>query len=382
MFAPVAVDNISFPESASLSTLDAIPESFEAFQAYNNLNYTTASTYTTESFATAFPSQVARWGYAPNGKILGRGETSTGAYIWDVNTNTLSAAFLVAGPGTLRNIVWENTTNSWVCCGSTNFTKVDLNTNALTNIAVPTNIGTQYAAVVAYGGKAYGLPLTSVTANTGVAIFDLIGNTATTSSVKVGTTGGFWGAVLTSVGTIYFVRETGATTTIFEYDPVTDTGTNFGNLAGTVGYGPVNLPNGNVFIPGLGTNQTSYIINPVNKSIQTITTAGFGYLTGICIGQNGHPYGISSQATGDNGIWGFNTSTNAGYLTQYVVQRPSSGGRGFQDMFSLPDGRLIAMPGQNNSGRLVYYSYLSNPNNNTFPGIGAANPIMSNGKGL
>jgi hypothetical protein len=38
------------------------------------------------------------------------------------------------------------------------------------------------------------------------------------------------------------------------------------------------------------------------------------------------------------------------------------------------------MPGQNNSGRGAYVTYL--PNNTTFSSIGAANPIMTSGKGL
>jgi hypothetical protein len=124
-----------------------------------------------------------------------------------------------------------------------------------------------------------------------------------------------------------------------------------------------------------------YIVNPVNKSIQTIPTAGFGYTGGICVGQNGHPYGIRS-ATTNNGMWGFNTTTNTGYLTSYTVPAATSGDRGYQDFFSLADGRLIGMPGPNNSGRITYWTYLQNPNNNTFSQIGAGNPIMQNGKGI
>lgn len=380
MFAPIAVDNIDFPQRTSLSTLDFLPESFDAYQAYSNIP--TASTYTTQSIVTSI-SAIMRYGINDTGKILGIPEGGGTTFIWNTNTETSSSAGSIS-PGTVRNVVWDNLTNSWIICGATNFVKVNCDTLATTNIAVPTNQGSEYPAVVAYGGKAYAMPLVSTGTNTAVAIFDLVANTATTSSVKTGGGLGYWGACLTSVGTIYFCKESSATnTSIFEYNPTTGTGTFFGTLTATPGYGIMNLPNGNVFVASLGTNQSCYIINPVNKAIQTITTAGFGYATGICVGQNGHPYGMYSTSTAsDNGIWGFNTTTNRGYLTQYRVQPPATGIRGFQDLFSLADGRLIAMPGQGNSGRLVYYTYLQNPGNNTFSQVGAGNPIITNGKGL
>jgi hypothetical protein len=146
--------------------------------------------------------------------------------------------------------------------------------------------------------------------------------------------------------------------------------------------------NGNVFIAPLSTTPTftavtCYIVNPTNKAIQTLTSLPFGYYSGLCVGQSGIVYGISSQASANtaHGFYGFNPATNTAFTTQYVLQRPTSGQRGFQDAFSLSDGRIVLIPGQNNSGRLVYYSYLQNPNNNTFPGIGVANPIMGNSKG-
>jgi len=380
MFAPVAAQNIDFPTRTSLSTLDFIPESFDAYRAYSAIP--TASTYSTQSYTTNI-NAIMRYGINDTGKILGIPEGGGTTFIWDTTTETSSSAGSIS-PGTVRNVVWDNLTNSWVIAGSTSFVKVDCDTLATASIAVPTNSGSQYPAVVAYGGKAYAMPLVSVTSATRVAIFDLVANTSTTSSVTHGgNTTGFWGAVLNSIGTIYFFKELAATNgSIYEYNPATDTGTLFGTLSGNSGYGPTNLPNGNVFAPALGVNLTVCIINPVNKAIQTIATAGFGYETGICVGQNGHPYGIRSLAgVGNSSIWGFNTSTQTGYKTQYFVAEPTSGGRGFQDLFSLPDGRLIAMPGVSNSGRLVYYTYLSNPRSNTFSQVGSANPIIQTGKG-
>lgn len=382
MFAPIAVDNIAFPQSSSMSTLDFIPESFEAFEAYSN--YTTSSTATSQSFSNVVTYAQGRWGMGPNGRILGVSETGTTANVWDTNTNTLSAGISLGTTGTNRNVVWDNVTNSWVVCGTSNFVKVNCDTLATTAIAVPTGqTGTQYPSVVAFGGKAYALPLVSAGSSTKVAIFNLVNNTSTLSANTIGVAiAGFWGAVLTSIGTIYFFAESAGTNiSIYEYNPITDTGTAFATLTGNPGYGPINLPNGNVFAPGLGVNQNAFIINPRNKSIQTITSAGFGYGTGICVGQTGHPFGVRSAATGDNGIWGFNTRTNSGYLSNLSVQRPSSGDRGFQDMFSLPDGRLVLMPGNSNSGILAYYTFLSQPANNTFSSIGSVNPIMTSGKG-
>lgn len=385
MFAPIAVDNIAFPQSSSLSTLDFIPESFEAFQAYTNVP--TSSTFTTQSFEAVITFNIGRWGMGPNGRILGVSETGTSAHVWDTNTNTLSAAISLGATGTNRNVVWDNVTNSWIVCGTTNFVKVNCDTLATTAIPVPTGqAGVQYVSVVAFGGKAYGLPLVSITTGTRVAIFDLVNNTSTLSANTIGVGGiGFWGAVLTSVGKIYFCREQGSTNnTIYEYNPITDTGAFFGTTGGNVGYGILNLPDGNVFIADLGENNSVFIVNPVNKSIKTIATAGFGYRTGLCVGQNGHVFGLRSAqvALPASGIYGFNTTTNTGYLTNLPVQKPTADQRGFQDMFSLPDGRLVIMPGNSNNGRLAYYTYLSQPANNTFPSIGSANPIMLNGKGL
>lgn len=382
MFAPIAVDNIQFPQSSSLSTLDFIPESFDAFQAYSNIP--TSSVYSTGSAANASINTIMRWGMGSNDRILGIGEGGGTVYMYDPHSRVITTHG-TQSPGTVRNVVWDNVTNSWVICGANSFVKISCADQTISaSISVPTNVGTEYPAVVAFGGKAYAMPLVSTTTNTRVAIFDLVANTSTVSSGVVGSgTGGFWGACLTSIGTIYFLREAGGNPALFEYNPQIDFGTAFGNITGNVGYGITNLPNGNIFIPSLGTNQTSYIINPVNKSIQTIATAGFGYGGGICVGQNGHVYGVQSQSgTGDNGIWGFNTTTNRGYLTQYVVRRPSSGNRGFQDMFSLSDGRLLLAAGQNNTGLFVDYTYLSNPNSNTFSQVGPLNPIMTNGKGF
>lgn len=380
MFSPIAVDNIAFPQRTSLASLDAIPESFEAYQAYSNMP--TASTYTTQSVLTSQTS-ILRCGINDAGKILCIPEGGGTTFIWDTVTETSSSAGSIT-PGTTRNVLWDSVTNSWVVCGTNSFTKVNCDTLATTAINVPTNQGTQYAAVSVTGGKAYALPLSSTGTNTAVAIFDLVANTATTASAPVGisSTTGFWSACVTTLGTIYFGRETSTTNqSIYEFNPQTNTGTLFGTLSANAAYGMMNLTNGNVFIPGLGVNGSVYIVNPSNKSIQTIATAGFGYQTGICLGQNGHPYGIRSASSGITGIWGFNPTTNTGYLTQYAVPAATSGDRGYQDFFSLADGRLIAMPGQNNSGRLTYWTYLQNPRNNTFPLIGPANPIVANGKG-
>lgn len=380
MFSPIAVENIAFPQSSSLSTLDSIPESFEAYSAYSNVP--TSSTYTTQSFTTA-ANDIFRWGMGPNNQILGIRESSGGTvYKWDANTDTLTTHGTQT-IGSVRNVVWDNLTNAWVLCGTNSFVKISCENLAVSSsITVPTNVGSQYPAVVAFGGKAYAAPLASTGTNTAIAIFDLVANTATTSSVKTGT-GGFWGACLTSVGTIYFAREQGATNnSIYEYNPTTGTGTAFATMSGYTGYSITNLTDGNVFLAGLAVNGNVYIINPVNKAIKTIAAAGFGYINGICVGQNGQPYGIGSDTNAtNNGIWGFNTTTQLGYKTQYAVQPPTAGGRGFQDFFSLADGRFVAMPGQNNSGRLVYYTYLSQPGNNTISTIGAANAIMQNAKG-
>jgi hypothetical protein len=380
MFAPVAVDNITFPQSSSLSTLDFLPESFEAFAAYSNYSVT-SSLYTSQSFTTSL-NGIFRWGMGPNNELLGISEGGGVVYKWNANTDTMTSHG-TQSPGTVRNVVWDNLTNSWVICGTSSFVKINCDNLAVSSsIAVPSNTGTQYPAVVAFGGKAYAMPLTSVAAATRVAIFDLVANTSTTSSVTLGiaTGGGFWGAVLNSVGTIYFFRETAATNnSIYEYNPITDSGSYFGTLSGITGYCPVNLPNGQIAAPVLsntpGTN--IYIINPVNKSIETRTGTNFAVSTGICIGQNGD---ILGQNTGTNsGIYGYNPTTGVGYKTNVALTN-MGGSRSYQDMFSLSDGRLINMPGQSNSGRLDYVTYL--PNNTTFPSIGAVNPIMTNGKGI
>ncbi len=380
MFAPIAVDNVAFPQSSSLSTFDFLPESFEAFAAYSNYSVT-SSLYTSQSFSTGL-NAIFRWGMGPNNQILGMSEGGGTVYKWDANTDTMTTHG-TQSPGTVRNIVWDNVTNSWVICGASSFVKISCaNLTVSSSIAVPSNTGTQYPAVVAFGGKAYALPLVSVSTTTRVAIFDLVANTSTTSSVTIGiaTGGGFWGAVLNSVGTIYFFREASATNnSIYEYNTITDSGSYFGTLGGNTGYGAVNLPNGLVAACALsntpGTN--IYIINPVNKSIQTRTGTAFAYSTGICIGQNGH---IVGQNTGANsGIYGYNPTTGVGYKTNVALTNMGAS-RSYQDLFSLSDGRLINMPGQNNSGRLDYVTYL--PNNTTFPSIGAVNPIMTNSKGI
>ena len=380
MFAPIAIENIAFPQSSSLSTLDSIPESFEAWNAYCSVP--TSSTYTSSSVTTG-RNGVYRYGMGPNDRILGVLEGGTSPYVWDTQTNTSSSVSFTT-PGTIRNVLWDNVTNSWVVFGTNSLLKVDCDTLAVTTITNPSNYGTQYASSVVFGGKAYGLPLVSTTTNTGVAIWDLVANTATTSSVKVGGTGGFWGAVVTSVGSIYFSKEVGGTNnSIFEYWPSLDSGSLFGTMSGNTGYGLTNLPDGKVFTAGLGINNTAFIINPIDKTIQTLSSPGFGYQTGLCVGQNGHVYGIRSAASGTSAIWGFNPITQTGYQSQYFVQAATSGDRGFQDLFQLSDGRLVAMPGQNQNpnGLLYYWTYLSQPANNTFSSIGAVNPIMGNAKG-
>lgn len=383
MFAPIAVDNIAFPESSSISTLDFIPESFEAFAAYSN--YATASTATSQSFTSSIDG-IMRWGMGPNNQILGIAEGGGTVFKWDANTDTMTTHGSQS-PGSVRNVVWDNQTNSWILCGANSFIKIScVDQTISSSINVPTNDGTQYASVVSFGGKAYALPYVGVTANTAVAIFDLVGNTATTSSAKPGNNGGFWGSVLTSAGTIFFCREDGNTTGIFEYDTVLDTGSNIINTSALTspGYGITNLPNGNVFITELKAvaGSVTLIINPVNKSVQTNSSTDFAMLSGLCVGQNGHVYGIVANTLSSNGIYGFNTTTNTGFKTSYDVIQPAGGNRGYQDLFSLSDGRLIAMPGEFNNGRVQYWTYLNNPNSNTFPSIGAANPIMTNGKGV
>lgn len=383
MFAPVSFQDISFPERTVMGTLDTIPRAFNAWNSYSN--QATASVPTTSSYYTTSLNGIGRYGLAANDRILGVLETGTTAYIWDTNTNTEIGSVALTNPGTIRKVVYDNLTNSWVVCGSNNFIKINCETTASTNIAVPTQQGGQYASAIAYNGKAYGLPLVSTNANTAVAIFDLVANTSTTSSVKPGT-GGWWGTTLTSVGTIYFFKETaGTNNSVYEYNPVTDTGTLFGTMSGTTGYMPTNLPDGRVWV-GQYNATTSYIINPNNKAITTITGAvTYGYM-GICVGQDGKVYTmVSNSGSGTSTLIYFNPLTNiaTNMSSQLVFTRPSTGDRGYQDMFQLADGRIVLMPGQNNSGRLVYVNYLASGNgrNNGYTPNGMANPIMTTGQG-
>lgn len=380
MFAPIAVDNINFTQRATISTLDFLAESFEAWDAYSNIP--TASTYTTSSTTTNL-SWIGRWGISGDGRLLGIDETGTTAVILNTDTNTTSS-ITVSGAGTIRNVLWDSITNNWVVCGSSNFVKVNCDTLSTTSIAVPANYtANQYASVVAYNGKVYACPLANINVSSAPIIVDLVANTAVTSSVKFGNTSGYWGAVLNSIGTIYFFTENGATNaSILEYDPQTDTGTKFGTLTSTPGYLVTNLPDGRVYAAQYNAGTSIYLIDPKTKVISTISKGGVSSgQNGICVGQNGHVYAIRSAQTGNNGIYGFNPKTNVMYQTQYLVQAPSSGDRGFQDLFSLADGRLVALPGQNNSGRITYYTYLAYPNNGTISNIGAANPIVQGGKG-
>lgn len=383
MFAPVSFQDISFPERVVMGNLDMIPESFNAWTQYSN--QPTASVPTTSSYYTTSINGIARWGLGSNNKLLGVLEGGTTAYIWDANTNTEIGSVALTNPGTIRKVTYDNTTDSWVVCGSNNFIKVNCQTTASTNIAVPTNIGSQYPSVVAFNGKAYGLPLVSTGANTAIAIFDLVGNTATTSSYKPGT-GGYWGACLNSLGNIYFFKENGGTNNaIIDYNPVTDSGTTFGTTTGSPGYIITNLPDGRVFSAQYNAS-TAYLINPNNKTVSTITgSVSYGYM-GVCVGQDGKVYTmVSNTGVGTSTLIYFNPKNNiaTSMSSQIVFTRPSSGDRGYQDLAQLSDGRIIVLPGQNNSGRLVYVNYLASGNdkNNGYTNSGMTNPIMQNGGG-
>lgn len=385
MFAPVAFEDISFPERQVMGNLDSLNRSFGAWGSYSN--QLTASAYTTSSYFTSSVNGLARWGLGSNNRLLGILETSTTAYIWDANTNTQVGSVSLTNPGTIRKVVYDNLTDSWVVCGSNNFVKVNCQTTASTNIAVPTNQGTEYPSVVAFNGRAYGLPLASTGVNTAIAIFDLVGNTATTSSVKPGT-GGWWGAVYNSIGTIYFFKENGGTNNaVYEYNPVTTSGSLFGTMTGIPGYLPTNLPDGRVWTAQYG-GSTSYVINPINKVITTFTgSVNYGYM-GVAVGQDGNVYTMVGQSnvSGPNStLIYFNTKNNLAYNlgTQITFTKPSSGDRGYQDLFQLSDGRLAVMPGQNNNGQGVYVNYLASGNNknNGYTNSGMSNPIMQNGGG-
>lgn len=386
MFSPVAAQDISFPERAVMGNLDMIPEAFAAWTSYSN--QPTASAPTTSSYYTTSVNGIARWGLANNGRMLGVVENSTTAYIWDTNTNTELGSVALTNPGTIRKVVYDGVTNSWVVCGNNNFIKVNCETTASTNIAVPSNVGSQYASVVTFNGKAYGLPLVTTGNNTRVAIFDLVANTSTSSSVTLGASNagaGYWGVALNSIGTIYFYKENGATgTSIYEYNPALDSGSFFGTLASTPGYVVTNLPDGRVWNAQYN-GTTSYVVNPNNKVISTITgTAAYGYM-GICVGQDGKVYTIVGSSGARSTLTYFNPANNSSYemTSQLLFTRPSSGDRGYQDLFQLADGRMVVCPGQNNSGRLVYVNYLQSGNNrnNGYTNIGMVNPIMINGGG-
>lgn len=386
MFAPVAFEDISFPERVVMGNFDMIPASFNAWTQYSN--QPTASVPTTSSYFTTSVNGIARWGLGSNNRLLGVLEGGTTAYIWDANTNTEVGSVALTNPGTIRKVVYDNLTNSWVVCGTNNFIKVNCETTASTNIAVPTNTGNNYPAVVAFNGKAYGLPLVSVGSTTRVAIFDLVGNTSTTSSVTLGAsagTAGYWGACLNSLGNIYFFKENGATNTaIYDYNPVLDTGSYFGTLASTPGYVVTNLPDGRVFSAQYN-GTSAYLINPNNRNITTVTgTASYGYM-GVCVGQDGKVYTLVSSLSARSTLTYFNPKNNTSVemTSQLLFTRPSSGDRGFQDLAQLSDGRIVVLPGQNNSGRLVYVNYLASGNNrnNGYTNSGMTNPIMQNGGG-
>jgi len=379
MFSPVSFQDVSFPTGITATTLDSIPESFNAWQSYSNVP--TASTYTTQSFTTSFPlTALGRWGLAANGEILGVPESGGTSYIWKTSNNTLQV-----GPnisiGTIRKVLYDAITNSWVVMGGSSLAKVScVNTSSVTTIANPTNQGSQYASAVVFNGRAYGTPLTGMGVNTSVAIWDLVANTAVTASGALNGNVSRWGAVVTSVGTIYFAPESGGN--ILEFNPTTGTGTTFGNISGAPGYSITNLPNGNVFMAQLtAATSTKYVINPVNKNIKSFTGSGIGSALGNCVGQDGLAYYMIADTTNAN-LNAFNPVNESSFSTGITLQRPTSGNRGYQDMFTLADGRLIMMPGQNNAGRVVYVTNSNNPNNNTYSLDSMVNPIMFNGGGL
>jgi hypothetical protein len=353
MFAPITVQDISFPPAIQ-TTLDNVGTFFEAQQQYTTVP--SASNSTTQSIAGA-NSVIGTPILEPGGKIL-IGNDGGGDYqIFDTNTNTFQT---VVGAATgARSGCYDPITNSWIVIGYNNIKKIPVNaTGSISTCAYPTNGGaTQYSSAIPLNGKVYAAPFVGMTAQSSLLIYDTVTNTATTASGALSGTAERFGSAIGGDGFLYFGA--GSATTALRYNPVTNAANTI--TAAANGYnGMISLPNGNIFWGDFPSGRF-FEYSWETKTTKTITftpPTNPGRWARMALGADGMAYVISSRASGTPAlcpVWIYDYRTGTFKATQWVLPASNTtGDRQYQGIVSLPDGRLVGLPGQ--GGTTTYFN--------------------------
>jgi len=331
MFAPVAVQNNTFPEQ-NLKVFGTF-EGTQWQKAGEQFN-TTYFQYATGSarIGTSYAGSAKWYGsaLAGNGKIYSPGHTRTDWLITDTATDTTA----ITGSVNAANMgaVWDKITNKVYAFGSSG-SRIDPTTNIATNLAGPKN-RTGGGVQSFDGNKIYTVSLFDAGGlTTGVYEYDINTNT---NSLKSAQGDKYTGGTLALNGKIYWGP--GGGTVFLQYDPQTNTATTFGSVSGD-NFGPiVQHYDGYLYcFPRFFIN-TILRINPNTNQVVTIKTgveSGNVISTQACIGADGRIYVTRESA----GVYWYDPYTNAtGTITM------ASSDTGFAGIEMGPSGDLYVTP--------------------------------------
>ena len=306
-------------------------------QTTSNFGYASTST----RIGSSLGAGASKWdggALASNGKIYGAPHTSTSWLV--INTNTDAVATTGSANNGNTGARYDKITNRVYTFGNydgggNNGTYIDVATDATTNLSagVPSLTGGPVQAFD--GNKLYMVRLYSSPTN----LYEY--NISAGTSTSIGSQGGdkFPRGTLAANGKIFWGP--GGSTTFCEYDPATNTITNFSQGGGGGdSYGPVCAHyDGFLYCFPRFNNLTSILkINPSTRAITTITTSlsSANYISmGTCIGLDGRIY----VARENGGIYWYDPYANtSGTITM------ASGDTSFGAIMMGANGDLYAIP--------------------------------------
>lgn len=327
MFAPVAFEDLSFPQQTLkvVGNFEA-QQWMRAGQQFNttHFEYATASIRIGDNYSGG--AQFNGGALAPNGKIYSPGHTRNEWLVVDTNNDTTYVTGSVSGLSS-EGCVVSKITNEVFAYGDQN-TKINYLTDEVTAISGPgqrqTNPILSYDGNIIYGGSFFGI--------SGVYAYDIATNTYT-QSWNSGNTNGEFGTLGIN-GKIFLAK--GSTGEFQVWDPFTNTGTGFGS--GAPGDYSTIMQHYDGYIYAFPNFSNSYIqrIDPYTLEVQEYFNYGSGDIGwgNACIGADGRFYGV-----GTGNIFWFDPNTKQ---TGSIVTE--SGDSSFQGVTLGVNGDLYFLP--------------------------------------
>lgn len=255
-----------------------------AASAFNTTTYGYASSVSDLGSVAGGVAKYNTAALASNGKIYSPGHVNSNWLIVDTFNDTFTTSTAGTFNGDNDGCVFDKITG-YVYSFGNGGSKINPSTGVSSTITGPPN--RQAPGVQSFDGNK--LYTAAAFGTSGIYEYNVSANTNTYKASQ-GSAAGDSGTLAFN-GKIYF--SSGGGTSFLEYDPATNTATNFGSVSADVFFLMITHPNGYVYaMPASG--GIIKRIDPTTRTITDITATGYVGYTG-CLGMDGKIYTVASS---------------------------------------------------------------------------------------